>query len=115
MCFNKRVVIGLGLVALGFLAVSPRSFGAVAPLLMMAACPLSMILMMRTVNREGASGAAEPVRGDESAHPAECDPAAVATVAGRSAEDGRRIRELEAEPTRLRARPGNSKERHLLN
>ena len=50
-CFNKRVVIGLGLVALVLLAFSPRLLGSVAPLLIFAVCPLSMLLMMRVMNR----------------------------------------------------------------
>lgn len=49
MCFNKQVLIGLGVVALGVLAVAPRLPGAVAPLLLLAACPLSMLFVMRAM------------------------------------------------------------------
>lgn len=47
MCLNKRVLVGLGVVALGVLAVAPRLLGAAGPLLLFAACPLSMVFMMR--------------------------------------------------------------------
>ena len=47
MCINKRVVAGLAAVALVVFALSPRLLGGLAPVLIMAACPLSMLLMMR--------------------------------------------------------------------
>ena len=64
MCFNKKVVVGLALTALGLLAVAPNVFGAALPLLLMAACPLSMTLMMRRMGgqpacRTNAGAAAE--------------------------------------------------------
>lgn len=55
MCFNKRVLIGLGVVALAVFAVSPSLLGAAAPLLIFAACPLSMVFMMRAMKRDGSS------------------------------------------------------------
>lgn len=98
MCFNKRVLIGLGVVALGVLAVSPRSFGAVAPLLMMAVCPLSMLFMMGTMGRDGTASC------DTKA--SEADPSTLgetglepATAAG--PDD--RVRSLEREVERLKA------------
>ena len=47
MCINKRVVAGLAAVALVVFALSPRLLGAFGPVLIMAACPLSMLVMMR--------------------------------------------------------------------
>lgn len=55
MCFNRRVLIGLGLVALGVLVVAPGAFSRVLPLLVVAACPLSMLLMMRGMSGTGGS------------------------------------------------------------
>ena len=46
MCINKRVVVALAVVAVAVFALSPRLLGAVAPVLIMAACPLSMLLLM---------------------------------------------------------------------
>lgn len=52
-CFNRKVLTGAGVVALGVLLLAPRMFGAVLPLLMVAICPLSMLLMMRAMSRSG--------------------------------------------------------------
>ena len=113
MCFDKRVVIGLGVVALGFLAVSPRSLGAVAPLLMMAACPLSMIFMMRTMNLDGASCGADQIVKRGEATSAERDvPDAYGESAPSTADANRRVRELEAELARPKA---NGQKQQSLN
>jgi len=47
VCFNRKVLIGLGAVALGVLAFAPQAFSRILPLLVVAVCPLSMLLMMR--------------------------------------------------------------------
>lgn len=47
MCITRRVVAGSAGVALVVFALSPQLLGALAPVLIMAACPLSMLLMMR--------------------------------------------------------------------
>lgn len=47
MCFNWKVVAGLAAVGVGVWAVAPNLAGAVLPLLFVAACPLSMLFMMR--------------------------------------------------------------------
>ena len=78
MCINKRVVAGLAAVALVVFAFAPQLLGAVAPILLMAACPLSMVLMMR-----GMSGG----------HPR----------APEADSEDRRLRELEEEVNRLNA------------
>ena len=94
-CFNKRVLIGVGVLALGMLAVSPRLFGAILPLLFMAACPLSMLLMMRDKERGGQSscgGGQQPRDGAQEVQSGAGGP-------DRAAE----IRELEEEVNRLRA------------
>lgn len=45
-CIDKRVLGALAVVAIAVFALSPRLLGAFAPVLLMAACPLSMLLMM---------------------------------------------------------------------
>jgi len=47
MCFNWKVIAGLAVVGLGIWAVAPDVAVATLPLLILAACPLSMLLMMR--------------------------------------------------------------------
>ena len=44
-CFNRNVLIGLAIVGAALFFVVPSARGAL-PLLLFAACPLSMILMM---------------------------------------------------------------------
>lgn len=51
MCINKRVVVGVGVIALAVLVLAPRLFAGLAPVLIMAICPLSMVFMMRAVGR----------------------------------------------------------------
>jgi Protein of unknown function (DUF2933) len=46
-CLNWKVIGALALLGLGIWAVSPNLLGAALPVLLLAACPLSMLLMMR--------------------------------------------------------------------
>lgn len=54
-CFDKRVIGGLAAVAVAVAVMlfPPSAFGRVLPVLVMAACPIGMLLMMR-----GATGGA---------------------------------------------------------
>lgn len=57
MCFNPKVVLGLVGIAAVTWAVAPRLAAAALPILIFAACPLSMVLMMRGMKRaEGQGG-----------------------------------------------------------
>ena len=59
-CFNWKVWAGAGAVVLGVLVVVPAAFGAVLPLTIGLACPLSMAAMMwgmRSKPGQGARGA----------------------------------------------------------
>lgn len=49
MCWNKNVIIGLVAVAMAVYFLAPGSIGAALPVLLLAACPLSMVLMMRAM------------------------------------------------------------------
>ena len=53
-CLNRNVLIGLGVVAVAVFFLAPPGRGAL-PLLLVAACPLSMILMMRGMSKMGPS------------------------------------------------------------
>ena len=50
MCFNWKVIAGLAVVAAGVYMVAPAAFAAALPLLFLAACPLSMLLMMKMMS-----------------------------------------------------------------
>lgn len=70
MCINWKVVGALALVGLAVFAAAPNLIGAALPLLVLAACPLSMVVMMRAMSVRWGSLAdrlrcrsrAEPVR-----------------------------------------------------
>lgn len=50
MCINKNVVAGLAVVGLGIWWMAPEAIGAALPFLLIAICPLSMVLMMKAMN-----------------------------------------------------------------
>lgn len=54
-CLNRKVIVGLAVVAVGVLAVDPHLFSRVLPLLLVAICPLSMLFMMRGMSGNKAS------------------------------------------------------------
>lgn len=58
MCMNWKMLVGLGIVGLGVWAVAPNLIGAALPILLIAACPLSMLFMMRGMG--GGSGSTQP-------------------------------------------------------
>ncbi|MGH8914830.1 MAG: DUF2933 domain-containing protein [Acidimicrobiia bacterium] len=51
MCLNWKVLGGLALVAAGVWAYRPDLLGSALPLLLLAACPLSMLWMMKSMNQ----------------------------------------------------------------
>jgi hypothetical protein len=93
MCFDKRVLVGLGVVAVALLAFAPQTLGAAAPFLVMAACPLSMVVMMRAMNGRDRCGTPEMQQTSE----------ADAAPAPTHVDAEPRLRELEEEVNRLRA------------
>lgn len=56
MCLNWKVLGGLALVAAGVGIYRPALFGAALPILLLAACPLSMLWMMRSMHRGEEAG-----------------------------------------------------------
>ena len=53
MCINWKVVAGLAVAGLGMFAFAPNLIGAALPLLVIAACPLSMVVMVRAMSGRG--------------------------------------------------------------
>src|SRR5260221_13876157 len=49
LCLNWKVIAGLAIVALGVWVLAPQLLAAALPVLILAACPLSMLLMMRAM------------------------------------------------------------------
>lgn len=49
-CINKRVVLGVAVAMAALVIAAPRFLGPLAPVLLMAICPVSMLLMMRTTS-----------------------------------------------------------------
>lgn len=65
-CYDWRVISALVAVGGGILLFAPGLIGAALPLLIVAACPLSMMLMMKTMGNgneqnAAAAAAAQPV------------------------------------------------------
>lgn len=73
MCLNWKVLAGLALVAVGVGVYLPDLLGAAVPIFLLAACPLSMLLMMRSMGH-GAGGGGNPP-----ASPLSDDPGALRT------------------------------------
>lgn len=57
-CVNLKVVVALGAAGLALFIVAPRIAVAALPLLIVAICPLSMLLMMRGMRGAGPSASA---------------------------------------------------------
>jgi len=49
MCFDRRVLLVLGAVAVGLWIVAPEYVIRLGPLLLLIACPVSMVFMMRSM------------------------------------------------------------------
>lgn len=58
-CLDRRVLAVLGVIALGTALLAPRALGAALPLLLLAACPVSMAVMAVAMGR-AATPAAPP-------------------------------------------------------
>lgn len=72
MCVNWRAVAALSVVGLVVSALAPNLIGAALPLLVLAVCPLSMLLMMRAVQGGGrCESASEATAGEGRPEPAD--------------------------------------------
>ena len=101
MCLNWRVVAGLAAVGLGVWIVAPQLVAAVLPLLVLAACPLSMVFMMRAMQGHRTSPHVEGVKQPADASIAAADRVSelksqLAQIDARSAAIQKEIAQLEA-------------------
>lgn len=62
-CLNRNVLMGVATVGLGVWLFAPNVLGAALPLLLFAACPLSMVFMMRRMS--GTNSKCQTGRADE--------------------------------------------------
>ncbi len=73
MCLNWKVLAGLAAVGIGTYAIAPGTMAAALPILALAACPLSMLLMMKVMYGERDAGAVGLPREDQKARQAALD------------------------------------------
>ena len=52
-CFNWKVIAALAAIGIGLYALVPGAAAAAVPLLILAVCPLYMMLMMRAMGSRG--------------------------------------------------------------
>lgn len=60
MCLNRKVLAGLAALAGAVVLLAPGVVGRVLPVLLVAACPLSMVLMMRGMSGHRAQNSDGP-------------------------------------------------------
>jgi hypothetical protein len=59
-CLDRRVLAALAVAGLLIALLAPQAVGRALPLLLVAACPLSMVAMALTMNRSAAPSATPP-------------------------------------------------------
>lgn len=96
MCLNPKVIAGVAAVAVGVLLFAPHLAASALPVLFIAICPISMLLMMRSM--QGHSDAP----GDRGTRPTETAPVdQVADLKGEVAKLHEREADLERKIARL--------------
>lgn len=68
-CINRKVIIGAAVVVGGLLLLKPAWVVAALPLLLLAVCPLSMMLMMGGMRGHSGHGAAQGSSSGGHKHP----------------------------------------------
>lgn len=66
-CMNWKLVVAVGLATIGFVVVAREEAWAALPLLVVAICPLSMLLMMLMMRPDGPREPDSPAASPESA------------------------------------------------
>ena len=94
ICLNWKIVAGLVAVGLGVLVLVPNLLGTVLPILLVAACPLSMLVMMWSMR--GGHGAAQPAMSSPAAADEQPYQERLAVLKAQHEAMGREIAQLEA-------------------
>lgn len=98
MCMNWKVIAGLAIVGLGVWAVAPNLIGAAVLLLLLAACPLSMVFMMRSMGgMGGGSRASQSAQKHQLSHITDTRAEQLAHLKARHEAIAREIAQIEAE------------------
>lgn len=86
-CLNPKVIAGVVAVGVGVYVFAPGAFAAALPLLVLAICPLSMVLMMGMMMGGGSKGAgSETADSCSSGQSEEVEGSQVASLQARVAE-----------------------------
>lgn len=101
MCFNKKVIGSLLALGVAVFVLAPSVFSAALPLLLVAACPLSMMLMMKSM--KGMEGTAGDQSGSGPASDHDTKRTTVVDGANTMSEDARRSIAVQAEIDQLKA------------
>lgn len=65
MCLDWRVIAGLAVVGVGIWVIAPRFILGAIPLLLLAICPLSMLLMMGQMGKMRQPSSDQQAQGDQ--------------------------------------------------
>lgn len=90
MCLNWKVIGGLAAVGIGIWIMAPQMVAGILPLLILAACPLSMLFMMRAMSGGQKNQSAAP-------HAPEAGARDLASLRAEHARMGAELAALEAE------------------
>ena len=105
MCLNWKVIAGLAVLGVGVWLWAPDLAAAALPLLLVAACPLSMLLMMRGMQHGQCSS--QSATATQPALAARTRSGQLAELRAQHQAVGRRIAALEAENPPVTALPGS--------
>ena len=65
MCLNWKVLAGLAVVAVSIFVVAPQLALSALPILLLLACPLSMLFMMRGMGNSGSMSGMQGMQGSQ--------------------------------------------------
>ncbi|MHB8576415.1 MAG: heavy metal-binding domain-containing protein [Dehalococcoidia bacterium] len=103
MCLNWKVIGGLAVVGAGIWILDPKLIAAAFPLLLLAACPLSMLLMMGGMGKMGGM----KQEGDSGAYRCPMHPRVQSDQPGRCSSCGMSLVQTESAKQVAQAAPTN--------
>jgi len=109
MCLNGRVLAGLGGAAVILWLVAPKAVLGILPFLVFLACPISMVVMMRTMQGGGGDSTSREPESSGSSQSQEQD---LAELKGRMADMRTEQESIAQQIARLEAVGGRSDRAH---